>query len=277
MPELPEIETVKRTLSPLLLGRRITKVSIHKAVVVAHPAPDEFAVWLTGATIKGLGRRGKYLLFNIDSGDTLIAHLRMTGRFLYTPGEKALKPHTHVVFSLDNGKELRFSDVRRFGRLWLIAQGEEDTVSGIHKLGPEPLSKDVDAAYYKKKLAGRRINIKQGLLDQCVVAGLGNIYVDEALFSAGIHPRCLTAELSDTKWQDLALTIPWVLQKAIENNGTTFRDYLDGQGNAGRNLPHLCAYGRSGQPCLHCGTTMERLVVAGRGTSFCPKCQKLNK
>jgi formamidopyrimidine-DNA glycosylase len=274
MPELPEIETVKRTLTPLLPGRRIEAVSVIKPVVVAYPTPEVFAARLTGTTVRGLGRRGKYLLIMMDSGDTLIAHLRMTGRFLYTPAGHQQKPHTHVVFSLDNGSELRFSDVRRFGRLWLIAAGEQDTVSGIHKLGPEPFNAVCGAAYYRDKLAGRRINIKQGLLDQAVVAGLGNIYVDEALFAAGIDPRRPVAHISVAEWQALAEAIPRILQKAIENNGTTFSDYLDGQGNAGRNLPHLLAYGRAGQPCLNCETTMERLVVAGRGTTYCPQCQR---
>ena len=274
MPELPEIETIKRTLTPLLLGRRILAVKLIKPVVAAYPAPEIFAARLEGATVDNLGRRGKYLLCYLDSGDTLIAHLRMTGRFLYTPAGHPLKPHTHVVFALDNGSELRFSDVRRFGRLWLIPAGEQDTVSGIQKLGPEPLSEACSAAYYRDRLAGRRISIKQGLLDQSVVAGLGNIYVDEALFQAGLHPQRPVGEVSEEKWQALAQAIPHILQKAIENNGTTFRDYLDGEGNAGRNLPHLNAYGRANQPCLKCGTTMERLVVAGRGTTFCPRCQQ---
>ena len=274
MPELPEIETVKRTLTPLLPGRRITAVRVLKPEVVAYPSPQTFAARLEGATFGELARRGKYLLMSLDSGDTLIAHLRMTGRFLYAPADYEQKPHTHVILSLDNGNELRFSDVRRFGRLWLIPAGSEDTVSGIHKLGPEPLSAACGAAYYRDKLAGRRINIKQGLLDQSVVAGLGNIYVDEALFQAGLDPRRPAGQLTEAEWQALAQAIPQILQKAIENNGTTFRDYLDGEGNAGHNLPNLQAYGRAGQPCLKCGTTMERLVVAGRGTTFCPKCQR---
>jgi formamidopyrimidine-DNA glycosylase len=274
MPELPEIETVKRTLAPLLPGRCIEAVRVIKPVVVAYPAPEEFAARLSGAVVSGLSRRGKYLLIHLDNSDTLIAHLRMTGRFLYTPVDHELKPHTHVVFSLDNGYELRFSDVRRFGRLWLIPAGEQDSVSGIHKLGPEPLGEACDASYYRGKLAGRRTSIKQGLLDQAVVAGLGNIYVDEALFAAGIDPRRLPGEITDAGWQALARVIPQILQSAIENNGTTFRDYLDGEGNLGRNLPHLRAYGRAGQSCLDCGTIMERLVVAGRGTTYCPNCQR---
>jgi len=274
MPELPEIETVKRTLTPLLPGRRITEVHILKPEVIAYPAPELFAAQIKDAIVSVVDRRGKYLLIHLESGDTLIAHLRMTGRFVFSPQEYALKPHTHVVFCLDNKNELRFSDVRRFGRLWLIAAKMTDTISGIHKLGPEPLGHNCDAAYYRQKLSGRRITIKQGLLDQSVVAGLGNIYVDEALFGAGISPRRPTAEITDQEWQALALEIPKVLEKAIENNGTTFRDYLDGAGNAGRNLPHLLAYGRFGQPCLKCGAIMERLVVAGRGTTFCPKCQR---
>lgn len=273
MPELPEIETVKRTLTPLLPGRRIEQVRLQKAEVIAHPAAEDFAARLAGATITELSRRGKYLLIHLAGGATLIAHLRMTGRFVYAQAGQPQNPHTHVIFSLDNGQELRFSDVRRFGRLWLLAPGETDTVSGIHKLGLEPLDSACDAAYYSSRLAGRRVTIKQGLLDQAVVAGLGNIYVDEALFVAGLDPRRLTCQLKPEEWQALAECIPQILQTSIDNNGTTFRDYLDGEGNKGRNLPHLRAYGRAGQPCLRCGTPMEKLVVGGRGTTYCPNCQ----
>lgn len=274
MPELPEIETVKRTLTPLLPGRRIEAVLLNKPEVVAYPAPEIFVARLAGASVSELTRRGKYLLLHLASGDTLIVHLRMTGRFLYAPADYAQKPHTHVIFSLDNGDELRFSDVRRFGRLWLIPKGEVDTVSGIHRLGPEPFSADCDAAYYCHKLSGRRVCIKQGLLDQSVVAGLGNIYADETLFLTGIDPRRPAGQLTEAEWQALAAAIPQVLQSAIANNGTTFNDFLDGTGREGQNMPHLRAYGRVGKPCLNCGTNMEKLVVAGRGTTFCPNCQK---
>lgn len=274
MPELPEIETVKRTLTPFLPGRRIAAVRLIKPEVIAYPAPEEFAAYLTGAEITTLSRRGKYLLIHLADGAVLTVHLRMTGRFLYAPAEKELKAHTHVVFCLDNGQELRFSDTRRFGRLWLIAPGQADTVSGIHKLGPEPFDAVCNAAYYQSKLGPRRVTIKQGLLDQAVVAGLGNIYVDEALFMAGIDPRRLCAQIAEQEWQALDEAIPRVLQSAIDNNGTTFSDYLDGEGNKGHNLPHLQAYGRAGQPCLKCGGLMERLVVSGRGTTYCPSCQR---
>ena len=274
MPELPEIETVKRTLTPFLPGRRIEEVRVLRPEVVAYPASAEFIVGLTKATVATLSRRGKYLCIHLADGATLIAHLRMTGRFLYTPADKPLKPHTHVVFRLDNGQELRFSDTRRFGRLWLIAPGEADTVSGIHKLGPEPLDAVCDAQYYQGRLSSRRISIKQGLLDQSVVAGLGNIYVDEALYMAAIDPRRPAGSLSGDEWLALAEAIPLVLLSAIANNGTTFSDYLDGEGNKGRNLPHLQAYGRAGQPCLKCGAIMERIVIGGRGSTYCPHCQR---
>jgi len=274
MPELPEIETVKRTLTPFLPGRRIEEVRVLRPEVISYPSSADFAAFLAGAEISTLSRRGKYLGIHMVDSATLIAHLRMTGRFLYTPADKPLKPHTHVVFRLDNGQELRFSDTRRFGRLWLIGPGETDTVSGIHKLGLEPLDALCGAAYYQSRLASRRITIKQGLLDQSVVAGLGNIYVDEALFGAGIDPRRAANAISDTEWQALAETIPLVLQSAIANNGTTFSDYLDGEGNKGRNLPHLQAYGRAGEPCLKCGAMMERVIVGGRGSTYCPHCQR---
>ncbi len=274
MPELPEVETVKNTLSPLLIGRTITTCRLNRTDVIKYPAAEQFSLLLNDARIGLLSRRGKYLIINLDNGDRLIIHLRMTGRLLCTPADKEQKIHTHVIFALDNGNELRFSDTRRFGCLWLLKKGEEDTVTGINRLGIEPFDDNFNADYLSSHLSKRRICIKQGLLDQSVIAGLGNIYVDESLFAAAIAPQHLTSELNQQQWQTLAEVIPQVLMQSIANNGTTFSDYLDGEGNAGKNMPFLQAYRREGLPCLRCGASLQRAKIAGRSSYFCPVCQK---
>jgi formamidopyrimidine-DNA glycosylase len=274
MPELPEIETVKRTLAPLICGATILECRLIRPEVVKHPEPAAFASAIRGQRIESAGRRGKYLLLNLSSGDTLIAHLRMTGRLLCAPSDHPLPPHTHVIFVLDNGCELRYADMRRFGCLWLQSANETDDFSGRQNLGPEPFDAVFGAEYLKSKLAHRRTTIKQGILDQSVVAGLGNIYADEALFAAGVAPDRRTGSLSDAEWQAVAAAIVPVLESAIAHNGTTFSDYLDGEGRKGQNLPYLQAYKRTGQTCLRCGGEIVRIRVGGRSSHYCPCCQK---
>jgi len=274
MPELPEIETVKRTLEPLICGTTIIKSQIIRPEIVAHPGAAEFRERICNQRIAATGRRGKYLLIHLDSGDTLIAHLRMTGRMLCTPPEHPLHPHTHAIFTLDNGRELRFADTRRFGRLWLLGAGESDDFSGIHRLGIEPFDQAFGAAYLKEKLSRRHIAIKQGILDQSVIAGLGNIYADEVLFAAAVAPFRRTDSMTDTQWQSVAAAICPILNSAISRNGTTFSDYLDGAGREGENMPYLQAYKRAGRACNRCGETMVRTKIGGRSTFYCPNCQK---
>lgn len=274
MPELPEIETVKRTLSPHLLGRRIEGVELRRAEVVKHPDAGQFAAALRGAYIQELARRGKYLLIRLQNGATLAVHLRMTGRLLCVEAERPLKAHTHLIFRLDDGRELRFSDTRRFGGLWLLQAGERDDCTGMHKLGVEPFDAVFGAEYLQQRLGRRNISVKQGILDQSVLAGLGNIYADEACFAAALLPQKCCRELSAGEWQALAAAIPPILEAAIANNGTTFSDYLDGEGREGQNMPYLNVYGRGGQPCRNCGAALEKTRVGGRGTVYCPHCQK---
>ncbi len=274
MPELPEVETIKRTLEPLLVGRSIGRLLILRADVIKHPQAEDFARLLNGRKIAGLGRRGKYLLIDVAGGYQLVVHLRMTGRLVCCSPQEERAKHTHVIFPLDDGKELRFTDVRRFGCLWLLAPEEVDNFTGMAKLGPEPLSPAFDAAYLGQVLAKRKSSIKQALLDQHLLAGLGNIYVDEALFIASITPLRPANQLSQKELKSLAAAIVQVLEQGIENNGTTFSDYVDGRGNKGANLGHLWAYGRAGQACRRCGQILMRQKVAGRSTVFCPCCQK---
>ena len=274
MPELPEIETVKNTLMPLVCGKHIIDCKLIQETVIKHPQPTLFCQRIAGRLIQNLARRGKYLLIHLDDGAILVVHLRMSGRLLCTPASHPLKPHTHVIFSIEDGWELRFTDTRRFGCLWLIGSEETDDFTGMATLGIEPLSSEFCAAYLQNTLGKRRITIKQGILDQHVLAGLGNIYADESLFAAQICPYRAANTLNQAEWQRLAAVIPVILLAAIEHNGTTFRDYLDGEGKEGENLPFLKAYGRAGQPCLNCGAPLIKIKVGGRGTAYCPNCQK---
>ena len=273
MPELPEVETIVRSLEPLLKGKIIEKIELIKEVVIAYPDSLTFVKCLSGAKIKSLSRRGKFIQILLESGYTLVIHLRMTGHLIYAFPERPQEKHTHAVFYLDDGNQLRFSDIRRFGRLWLIGP-EEDDCTGICRLGLEPFSPQFNAEYLKKTLEKRKVVIKQALLDQSVVAGLGNIYVDEVLFDAGISPLRQVSGLSDREWQRLAEAIPRILTLAIKNRGTTFSDYLDGNGERGDNFAYLEAYHREGEPCNRCGEKIVRLKIAGRSSYFCPNCQK---
>lgn len=274
MPELPEVETVKRSLAPLLEKKRIEEVILHKEIVVAHPEPCLFIQKARGRQIEGISRRGKYLQIALEGGHTLVVHLRMTGALVFSPLQEPLPKHTHAVFQLDDGNLLRYTDIRRFGRLWLVAAGERDDFTGRSKLGLEPFDAGFSAQYLADCLKKRRITIKQALLDQRVIAGLGNIYADEILFAAGIAPWRPVSELAEEEWQKLAQIIPAVLEESIRHRGTSFRDYQDGLGQKGDNLSRLQVYQRKGQPCPCCGQALARTVVAQRGTFYCAACQK---
>ncbi|MDN5361341.1 MAG: formamidopyrimidine-DNA glycosylase [Moorella sp. (in: firmicutes)] len=273
MPELPEVETIKRTLSPYIQGQRIARVAIHHPGVIAAPDPDSFTRLLTGREIFGLGRRGKYLLLHLAGEYCLLAHLRMTGRLVLVDEAAPLEPHTHVVFTLAGGSTLRWVDTRRFGRLYLVKEGEVENTAGVGELGPEPLDPSFDAPALAAILAGRRRPLKQVLLDQRLVAGLGNIYADEALFAAGLDPRRPAASLNLEEVASLHGAMRAVLEQGIANRGTSIRDYVDGSGRQGSNQEHLQVYGRTGRPCPHCGQPLERVRLGGRSTHFCPRCQ----
>lgn len=274
MPELPEVETVVRTLRPNLEGRSITRVEIRHEDVIHYPGAADFIDRLQGRTIAELRRRGKYICLTLDDGELLAAHLRMTGRLLYADPEQELLPHTHVVMTLDDGGQLRYADVRRFGGFWLLANNEEDTVTGMQHLGVEPLDEGFSAEYLISRLGRRACPVKNGILDQSVIAGLGNIYADETLFAAHVRPDRLCRSLTEAEWRRIAEAIPPILEAAIANRGTTFSDFLDGTGREGDNVAFLKAYGRYGQPCKDCGAVMEKTRIGGRGTCFCPSCQK---
>ncbi len=204
MPELPEIETVKRIIGPQIQGLAIESISVRRPEVIAHPAADEFCRRLRGQTFDATTRRGKFLVIRLESGDKVIIHLRMTGCLLVTPADYPEEKHTHIVFRMDNGKALRFSDTRRFGRLWLLQKEEADTYSGMEKLGREPLSPDFTAEYLASKLGKRKKAVKECLMEQGAIAGIGNIYSDEILFAAGIYPARPANSLTGEEWERLA-------------------------------------------------------------------------
>lgn len=274
MPELPEVETVKRLIEPQIQGLAIKSVTVNRPEVIAHPAADSFCKQLAGQTIDRMTRRGKFLMILLTSGDQIILHLRMTGCLLLTPGDWPQEKHTHIIFQLESGKELRFSDTRRFGRFWLLQKGEADTYTGLDKLGLEPFSPDFTVEYLCARFGKRRKAIKECLLDQNVIAGIGNIYSDEILFSAGIYPARPANSLTKEEWKRLTAAIPNRLSFFIEQSQITPEEYLKTKGQDYRNTPFLQAYGHEGEPCSICGETLCRMVIGGRSSTYCPDCQK---
>jgi formamidopyrimidine-DNA glycosylase len=273
MPELPEIETIKRILKPQLLGRTIVNLTMNRLDIIAHPSPEKFKSDVMGLCIENMGRRGKFLSISFNGGKTLLLHLRMTGQLLVTPKGFPEEKHTHIIFNLDDGNELRFIDTRRFGRIWLLENGESDTYSGIQKLGPEPFDMSFDSAYLRGKLGKRGKSIKECLLDQSIVAGIGNIYGDEIMFAAGLNPSRSAKSLTSSEWEALVAAIPAVMKKSINNNCMTPEEYLQGRGKEYRNESFFKVYGREGQKCQCCSAVVERIVLAGRSSYYCPNCQ----
>jgi formamidopyrimidine-DNA glycosylase len=271
VPELPEVETVRRDLDGRLRAHRVMVVKwLDPRMVRGRTGAEAIVTRLAGQTTRGVGRRGKFLLWRFQSGDCLILHLGMSGRIQagVSPGE-ARVPHTHLVVRLDDGTELRLSDPRRFGRVEMVPRGQRQPLA----LGPEPLSRTFTANRLQTLLAGRRAPVKGLLLDQRILAGVGNIYADEALFQAGIHPARPGGSLLPREVGRLHRALRRVLRAGLLHRGTTFRSFQDGFGEPGGHAPHLKAYGRRGEPCRRCGTAMSSSVVAGRTSYFCPACQ----
>lgn len=274
MPELPEVETIRRQLAPKLAGRVITAVEVALPRLIKYPALPCFEQIIVGKRIEQLERRGKYLLFQLENKLTLVVHLRMTGRLFYRAAEAACDAYTHIVFSLDNGFELRYADTRTLGTIYLVADCELVKIKGLYEMGPEPLTAAFDIDYFQQLLVKRKTKIKGLLLDQRRIGGLGNIYVDESLALAGIHPERPADSLSANETVSLYKAINTVIREGIEHGGTSFRDYVDGEGKPGTNQLYLRVYGRKQEPCRVCGTAIERMEVAGRGSFYCPRCQK---
>ncbi len=269
MPELPEVQTVVDTLSPRVVGRRIVAVraGVHDVV---RPKGFDLAGALVGRRIARVSRRAKRIVVGLDDGGEFFVHLGMTGRLGVFAPDAALLPHTHVVFELDDGVEVRFVDPRRFGGIVFLCEA----VSGGRfsaPVGPEPLT--LRPAALLKRLRATRRPVKNALLDQSLIAGLGNIYVDESLHAAGIHPLTPAAAVSELDVRRLNRAIKTTLRRAIRHRGSTLRDYVDADGvGGGFQLLHK-VYARAGEPCRACGTAVERVVLGGRSTHFCPRCQ----
>lgn len=280
MPELPEVETIASDLRPLLLGRRITAVELRFSSIVRYPEPEAFVRDLAGHAVHSVNRRGKYILVGLgDPPDEverllLVVHLGMTGQLLHKLPEATRRAHTHVVLSLDNGTELRYSDPRRFGRLLFGTESELIAARKLPRLGPEPLDVSFTAADLHRRLLGRRAPLKMLLLDQSVVAGIGNIYADEACFAAAIRPDRPPTRLSATRARRLHAALRDSLLTGLANRGSSIDDYVDLYGARGRQQEELRVYGRGGRPCLRCGRTLTLIRLGGRATVFCRTCQR---
>ena len=274
MPELPEVEHVVRALRPVVVGRRILAAELNLKRIAPGISRPQFNQQLKNAVVTAVGRRGKYILFELESGALLTTHLRMTGKFVAIPTDNNLPPYAHVVFYLDNEKRLVFCDMRQFGRMQLI-KNPRRLPRELLTLAPEPLSADFTEDYFLKTLSRSRRTLKTLLLDQTRVLGLGNIYAVEALFLSGIHPLKLAHTLSKPRARKLYQAIRQVLQEAIDSGSTLKIDLSDGQASYfGSSERFWRVYEREGEPCVNCGTPIRRIAHAGRSTYFCPKCQK---
>lgn len=274
MPEMPEVETIKRIIEPQIVGLKIDSVITNHSQVIAYPDMYRFEQETNGQTINNMSRRGKYLTIHFDSGDRLILHLRMTGQLLVTPHDYPMENHTHLIMNLSNGTQLRYIDVRRLGRFWLFGKNDIDDKSGLEKLGMEPLDNNLTAPYLVAHLSKRKRPIKEMLHDQTVIAGIGNIYSDEILHAAGIYPGKHCSDLSDNEWNCLVVKIREIIRNSIEINRMSPQEYLEGKGKEYRNMPDLRVYGQKGERCKNCGSIIEKIVIGSRSSCYCPHCQK---
>src|SRR5699024_6940721 len=272
MPELPEVETIKKTLQLLIEQKTIESIDVYWPNIIKKPDDVEhFKQLLIGQTFETVKRKGKFLLFELTDY-VLVSHLRMEGKYKLVKNEEKDK-HTHVIFHLTNGEELHYNDVRKFGTIHVFKKGEELTNKPLIQLGPDPFDEAFTFAYFKEKLNRTSRVIKAALLDQAIVAGLGNIYVDETLFQANVHPLKRANELTDDEIRRIQLFAIDTLEKAVQQGGTTIRSYVDGAGEMGMFQQELFVYGQEGKQCSTCGTEIEKLKVSGRGTHICPTCQ----
>lgn len=272
MPELPEVETVRRTLLPLIIGKKIKKITLwYPKIIVSNP--EEFVNQLTGKKIIAIDRYAKYLLIRFNDDFTVVSHLRMEGKYRLVNELEPKNKHDHVQFAFTDNTALRYNDVRKFGRMQLVKTGTEKAVTGISKLGFEPNTPEFTKTYLKNGLKHKKKNIKNTLLDQSVVAGLGNIYVDEVLWRSKINPLSLANKIPSNYVDNLHDNINKIIAQAITAKGTTIHTYLDANGKTGNFQKELVVYGHQGEPCKRCATILEKIKVNGRGTTFCPHCQ----
>ena len=269
MPELPEVETVVRSLEPRIIGRNILDIRNWWPKHLPTHSVDEFRERVVGSAIDFISRRGKYLVFTLDNADSIIIHLKMTGQLLLQPSSESRPDHVHTIFSLSGGDDLRFRDVRKFGRVYLT----DDPSSVLGKLGPEPLSKSFTYEVLCEMLHSRRRILKPLLLDQRFIAGIGTIYADEALHGARIAPNRISSSLSQTECRDLHASIQHTLNSAIGRGGASISDYRRPDGSEGGMQETLRVYGREGEPCPRCEGSVIRTILGGRSTYYCDSCQ----
>lgn len=275
MPELPEVETTRRIIGPQIVGHKITDIQFHNDKVLAYPSTEEFIHSLIGQQFTDMTRKGKFLVFHFGE-KKMALHLRMTGQVLVVPQEEALEKHTHLVFTLDHGMELRYIDVRRFGRFWLCDDcGDKnlEELTGISRLGIEPDDPILSASYLMSHISSSKASVKEILLDQSIVCGIGNIYADEILFESQIYPGKKCRNLTEEDCQNLAAAIPKIIAWGIEADRMSPEEYLERKGKDYSNIIGLKAYGRHGKSCPHCDSMMEKMVIKGRSSTYCPKCQ----
>jgi formamidopyrimidine-DNA glycosylase len=275
LPELPEVETVRKTLKLLVLHKEIANITVYWPKIIKNPVEvEQFIDALKGETIIDVGRRGKFLIIYTEQF-ALVSHLRMEGKYGLYPKEEPFDKHTHVIFHFTDGTELRYRDVRKFGTMHLYKKGEEFIQPPLLELGPEPFSEEFTKEYLAEKLKKTNRRIKTALLDQKLFVGLGNIYVDEALFRSGIHPERIASSLNPDEISVLHEQIVATLSEAVKKGGSTIRSYVNSQGQIGMFQLDLYAYGRKGEACKKCGTPLEKTTVGGRGTHYCPNCQRI--
>lgn len=274
MPELPEVETIRRGLEPRLVGQQITGVRVRQARLRHVVDVQSLQAQAVGRTITGVERRAKYLLVHLHPDRVMVLHLGMTGRLRVGPPATVDALHDHLIFQLGPDLELRFHDTRRFGMCFLTTTAELPTHPSLCHLGPEPLSPDFSARYLQDRAHGLRRPIKNFLMDASIVVGLGNIYASESLYLARIRPTREIGRLGTLHWKRICESVQQVLQTAIDYRGTTFSDYVDSEGRRGDFQHQLFVYGREGAPCLRDRRRIQRIVQAGRSSYYCPGCQR---
>lgn len=274
MPELPEVETIRKTLKQLVLNKTMEEVSVFWPKIIKKPDDvEEFKMLMVGQVITDIRRKGKFLLFDL-SDYVIVSHLRMEGKYgVFKSSDPVLK-HTHVIFHFSDGDELRYNDVRKFGTMHVFKKGEELQDKPLKQLGPDPFEDHFSFDEFFRKVHKSERSIKSILLDQTVIAGLGNIYVDETLFKAGISPERKGTQLTKREVSDIQAYAIETLAEAIEQGGTTIRSYVNSQGQIGMFQQQLFAYGQENKPCKKCGNPITKIKVAGRGTHICTNCQK---
>ncbi|HLR59612.1 MAG TPA: DNA-formamidopyrimidine glycosylase [Pseudogracilibacillus sp.] len=274
MPELPEVETIRRTLKELVLNKKITDIEVFWGKIIKHPDDIEhFKQIIIGQTIRDVKRKGKFLIFELDT-EMLVSHLRMEGKYFINQNGMERDKHTHVIFNFSDGSSLNYNDVRKFGTMHVFSKENYLKVKPLNQLGPDPFEDDFSIDYLKEKLSKTTRYIKAALLDQTIIAGLGNIYVDEVLFKAKIHPEKRANTLTEEQIELISKYSYEVLKAAVKQGGTTIRSYVNGEGEMGLFQQELYVYGQENEVCKVCGDTIEKFKSSGRGTHVCLTCQK---